>query len=552
MKKKSLIKIYGVLRQLRSFSLSATSTKWIEPSGFRTPINVYNSLTKCKVPFITRNKNFVYWYSCGPTVYDSAHIGHASCYVRFDIVRRILANHFGMNVVFVMGITDVDDKIIKMALSQGEDIKTLTRHYENEFFEDMTKLNVQRPSITARVTDYIPHIIAFVENLLTKKHGYITSDGSVYFDVKSLPGYGKLVQVVIDEEEEISNSMEKRSPQDFALWKGSKEYEPFWLAPWGKGRPGWHIECSAIASALLGESIDIHSGGVDLLFPHHENEEAQCCAHHSIPQWTNYWLHSGHLQLKESGKMSKSLKNTISISDFLKEYTSNEFRMFCLLSHYRNSIEFTNSSMEHARGVYRKIEDFLVDCEASINGYKDTGVIDEPEVLKSLEEARISIHSALADDFDTSKTTSIIMNLIHFVNKMLLTKRNDTYVGSQAAGLVACCNFVKNTMESFGVTSSTGQKHSETTVAADVGLVIDSALTFRNTVRELSKSSLKDKDIENHAEKSKANSEALLKACDNFRDDLRSAGIIIKDHNKKSSWVYNKAGVDRTKTTGKM
>lgn len=547
MRRKSVIRICGLLPHLRSISLSARTTKWIEPTGFRTPVSVHNSLTKCKVPFITRNKNFVYWYSCGPTVYDSAHIGHASCYVKFDIVRRILANHFGMNVVFVMGITDVDDKIIKRALSEGEDIKTLTRHYENEFFEDMRKLNVQKPSITARVTDYMPHIIAFVENLLTKKHGYITSDGSVYFDVKSLPDYGKLVQVPTDEAEEVSPSMEKRSTQDFALWKGAKEYEPFWQAPWGKGRPGWHIECSAIASALLGESIDIHSGGIDLLFPHHENEEAQCCAHHSIPQWTNYWLHSGHLLLKDSGKMSKSLKNTISISDLLKEYTPNEFRMFCLLSPYRSGIEFTEKSMEHAQSVYRKIQDFLVDCEASVNGYKDTGVIDEPEILKSLEDAKINIHTALADDFDTAKMTNIVMNLIHVVNKMLLNKRNDFYVGSQAAGLAACCNFVKNTMESLGVTSSTEQKHSETTVSADVGLVINSALTFRNTVRELSKSSLKDEDTKNRAEKSIETSEALLKACDNFRDDLRTAGIIIKDHKKKSSWAFNTAGVDKTK-----
>nr|CAD7452792.1 unnamed protein product [Timema tahoe] len=324
-----------------------SSAKWILPSGHDTNIYVYNCITKKKVPLILRNPNYASWYMCGPTVYDSAHIGHAwyvycsskfsmyNCYMKFDIIRRILCNHFNINVIMVMGITDIDDKIIHRASELGEDINTLTRRFEAEFHEDMAKLNIKPATIITRVTDFVPRIISFVQEIVDKGNGYVTVDGSVYFDTSQFDRYGKLFPVSMDEEP-AQPMVDKKSPLDFALWKGAKPNEPSWLSPWGSGRPGWHIECSTMASAMFGRTMDLHSGGVDLLFPHHENEEAQSCVHHGVSQWVNYWLHSGHLHLKGDTKMSKSLKNTISIRDFLTKFTANEFRVFCLLSRYRN------------------------------------------------------------------------------------------------------------------------------------------------------------------------------------------------------------------------
>nr|CAD7426019.1 unnamed protein product [Timema monikensis] len=235
----------------------------------------------------------------------------------------------------VMGITDIDDKIIHRAAELGEDINTLTRRFEAEFHEDMAKLNIKPATIITRVTDFVPRIISFVQEIVDKGNGYVTVDGSVYFDTSQFDRYGKLFPVSMNEEP-AQPSVDKKSPLDFALWKGAKPHEPSWLSPWGPGRPGWHIECSTMASAMFGRTMDLHSGGVDLLFPHHENEEAQSCVHHGVSQWVNYWLHSGHLHLKGNTKMSKSLKNTISIRDFLTKFTANEFRVFCLLSRYRN------------------------------------------------------------------------------------------------------------------------------------------------------------------------------------------------------------------------
>ncbi|KAL1139039.1 hypothetical protein AAG570_009100 [Ranatra chinensis] len=309
---------------------------WRLPGGHETDLRIYNLCEKKKVKLITNRKNLVSWYTCGPTVYDSAHIGHACCYVKLDILRRILQDFLNLKVVMVMGVTDIDDKIIARANECNENFNVVSRQYEKEFFDDISSLGVLSPSKVGRVTDYIPEIICFVRKIVESGYGYSTSD------VSSYPFYGKLVPT--PEKNTLGcvlGTNEKRSPLDFALWKGAKLGEPSWNSPWGPGRPGWHIECSTIASILLGPNIDLHSGGVDLIFPHHENEEAQSCAYHDTKQWVNYWIHTGHLYLKGDVKMSKSLKNTISIKDFLSEYTSDDLRMFCLISPYRNGQKIT-------------------------------------------------------------------------------------------------------------------------------------------------------------------------------------------------------------------
>ncbi|XP_057563003.1 probable cysteine--tRNA ligase, mitochondrial isoform X2 [Hippopotamus amphibius kiboko] len=289
---------------------------WLQPAGYDTGVKVYNSLTRRKDPLIVSSVDAASWYSCGPTVYDHAHLGHACSYVRFDIIRRILTRVFGCNVIMVMGITDVDDKIIKRANEMNVSPASLANLYEEDFKQDMAALKVLPPTVHLRVTENIPQIIAFIERIIGNGHAYSTVKGNVYFDLQSRGDkYGRLVGVAPGPMGEPADS-DKRHASDFALWKAAKPREPSWASPWGDGRPGWHIECSTIASLVFGSRLDIHSGGIDLAFPHHENEIAQCEAFHQCQQWGNYFLHSGHLHMKgKEEKMSKSLKNYITIKN---------------------------------------------------------------------------------------------------------------------------------------------------------------------------------------------------------------------------------------------
>ncbi|XP_024609779.1 probable cysteine--tRNA ligase, mitochondrial isoform X2 [Neophocaena asiaeorientalis asiaeorientalis] len=313
---------------------------WLQPAGYDTGVTVYNSLTRRKDPLIVSGADTASWYSCGPTVYDHAHLGHACSYVRFDIIRRILTRVFGCNIIMVMGITDVDDKIIKRASEMNVSPASLASLYEEDFKQDMAALKVLPPTVYLRVTENIPQIIAFIERIIANGHAYSTPKGNVYFDLRSRGDrYGKLVGVAPAPMGETDHS-DKRHASDFALWKAAKPREPSWASPWGDGRPGWHIECSTIASLVFGSRLDIHSGGVDLAFPHHENEIAQCEVFHQCQQWGNYFLHSGHLHVKgKEEKMSKSLKNYITIKDFLSTASPDVFRLFCLRSSYSHGLQ---------------------------------------------------------------------------------------------------------------------------------------------------------------------------------------------------------------------
>ncbi|WAQ98662.1 SYCM-like protein [Mya arenaria] len=298
-------------------------------------------------------------YICGPTVYDSSHIGHASNYVRYDIIRRVFLDFFNINVSYLMGVTDIDDKIIVRANELGQDFTAITNHYEREFFQEMLALNILQPTMTSRVSDYVPEIIAFVQKIMEKGHGYVGKDGSVYFDVVEYGNYYKFAspQQLFKSDVEV-----KKNPADFALWKAAKPGEPFWDSPWGPGR------------------------GLDLMFPHHENEIAQSCSYHGVKQWANYWLHTGFLFTpQESEKMSKSLKNTISTSSLLSKYTSNQFRMFCMLTHYRNNIEFTEEKMQKAISLDNKIGSFLRQCDAYVKGQVSDTVCRCPGVIAAVE-----------------------------------------------------------------------------------------------------------------------------------------------------------------------
>ncbi|XP_001601176.1 probable cysteine--tRNA ligase, mitochondrial [Nasonia vitripennis] len=487
--------------------------KWIKPSGFETNVVVYNPITKCKTPLILRNNKVATWYMCGPTVYDSAHIGHACTYVKFDIIRRILSEFFDINVVLVMGLTDIDDKIIKRANESGQSWQSITQKYEKEFISDMDSLNVLKPFATCKVTNYIPQIVEFVEKIVNKNGAYVGKDGSVYFDTSNYRNYGKL-----DTPQAQEPHPDKRSSLDFALWKASKENEPYWESPWGRGRPGWHIECSAIASTVLGSNIDIHSGGMDLAFPHHENEEAQSCCYHEKNQWINYWLHTGHLHLEGDTKMSKSLQNTVSIPSLLKTQTANQFRMLCLLSDYRKNVIFSKTLVHTAITTLKKIEFFTSDCNEYICGKLDCGNVNSVELLKCLEDTRQEVNSALADDFDTAKAMHAILKLISLGNKMIQAKHVTT-AARETGSIAAVSNYVQSVISKLGISQSMGSKQSN-----DISHVLDITVAFRNEIRSIALAK-SEKDVES------------LKACDNLRKNLSDFGVDIRDRQGKSSWT---------------
>ncbi|XP_017755627.1 PREDICTED: probable cysteine--tRNA ligase, mitochondrial [Eufriesea mexicana] len=488
--------------------------KWLIPVGYETNIKIYNPITKCNVPLILKNKNILTWYVCGPTAYNSAHIGHAMSYMNLDIIRRILSDYFNINIVMAMCITDIDDKIIKRSKELKQNYKDITKHYENEFIEDMQMLNIAKPHLYCRVTDYISQIIQFVQGIIDNGNAYISKDESVYFDTHKYAMYGKLMPPVSD-----SNHPDKKSSLDFCLWKKAKEGEPFWKSPWGPGRPGWHIECSTIASTVFGNSVDIHSGGKDLIFPHHENEEAQSCSYHGVEQWVNYWMHCGHLSL-EDVKMSKSLGNTISIREFLEKYTANHIRILCLLSNYKYDLKFSDIVMNNAVRILNKIQQFIYSCENYIIGNWDIANIDEVALLRCLEETKSDVYTALADDFNTAKAMKSLLNLIDVGNNMLHKHNKNTH-GSCIPAIIAVSNYISTTFSKFGIFNPT------TTDDQRVNNLVEYFVKFRHTVRRRTlESDVKDK--------------ILLEACDEARSDLSACGVTVKDHKMRSIWSIKK------------
>lgn len=313
-------------------------------------IQVFNTLSGRKEEFVPLSGNTVKIYACGPTVYDSSHLGHARKEIVWDTVQRYL-RFAGYDVIYVRNITDVDDKIIKRATERGISPDRLAREYTYAFWRDMAALNVQAPDYEPRATEFIPQMIKFVQGLIAKGHAY-EAKGDVYFDVASFREYGKLGKQNLEElqsgarEQVIAQDALahlKKSPVDFALWKSADEDELGWPSPWGRGRPGWHLECSTMVQHILGETIDIHSGGEDLVFPHHENEIAQSEALQEKPL-AKYWMHNGFIQVSAE-KMAKSLGNFKTIQDLLQTYSSDTIRIFVLQTHYRNPIDFTPESL---------------------------------------------------------------------------------------------------------------------------------------------------------------------------------------------------------------
>jgi cysteinyl-tRNA synthetase len=385
-------------------------------------MQIYNSLTRKKEEFTPLTPGQVSMYVCGITAYDYCHIGHARSAVVFDVLVRYL-RYMGNKVTFVRNFTDVDDKIIARAQREGSDSLTIARTYIDAFYEDMDRLGILRADIEPKATEHIAEMIGLCENLIAKDHAYATASGDVYFRVRSYEQYGQLSGRNIEDlmsGARIEPGEEKEDPLDFALWKGAKPGEPSWASPWGPGRPGWHIECSAMSERYLSLPFDIHGGGQDLSFPHHENERAQTEAA-TGKQFVRYWVHNGFVQIN-SEKMSKSLNNFVTIRDILANYLPEVLRFFLITKHYRSPLDYTADALEEAERALKRIYLTKAAAEAHVAGTKWSATALPAEIVVEATALEVKWDEAMADDMNTAAALGHVFVLMKLVNKILEDK----------------------------------------------------------------------------------------------------------------------------------
>ncbi len=388
-------------------------------------MKVYDTLRKELVEFEPRDPPRVYMYVCGPTVYDSPHVGHARSAVAFDVIRRYL-EYKGYDVVFARNYTDIDDKMIARAGERGITIGTLGKQYIAEYEAAMEALNVKPPVYAPRATHMIPEFIAFIEALIGKGHAY-PRNGSVYFSVPRFGAYGNLSK---KPQKEIADTLrrdseehadEKDDPRDFALWKAQKPGEPAWDSPWGPGRPGWHIECSVMSTKLLGETIDIHGGGRDLIFPHHENEIAQSEARSGKP-FCKYWMHNGFVTIDQA-KMSKSLGNFFTVQQVLEEYEAPALRVFLISAHYRNPVNYSRELLDQATKNWHTLRDAWVlasQAAGGVNTWHAAGSNGNPDLAGAPADVSrfvAEFEAAMDEDFNTPKAMAAVFSLARWINE---------------------------------------------------------------------------------------------------------------------------------------
>jgi len=451
-------------------------------------LRFYNSLTNQKEDFIPIREGEVSMYVCGMTVYDSCHLGHARAMMAFDILVRYLKNQ-DYKVKFVRNITDVDDKIIERAIQNNESIGDLTQRTIASMQEDFAQLGLVLPNTEPRATDYIPGMIEMIEGLIQKGHAYHSSGGDVFFAVRTFPEYGKLSNKNIDDLNpgaRIAEDDSKKDPLDFVLWKSAKEGEPSWDSPWGQGRPGWHIECSVMSFENLGEHFDIHGGGPDLLFPHHENEIAQSeCA--SGNKFANYWLHSGLLKINGE-KMSKSLGNFAMLKDLFISYHPEVVRYYLVSSHYRSSLNFDQESLNQARSALTRLYQALTSMEGEGN---------------ELDQDMMNQFSfVMNDDLNTPEALSLLFQLAKSINNAPDPKQKMKYGATlkKLSGVLGLLQDEPKNFFQFGATLSDEE--------------IGQQIALRNAARD----------------------ERDFQTADKIRDSLIEQGIILDDSSDGTTW----------------
>lgn len=467
-------------------------------------MKLYNTLTRKKEEFIPMEEGKVKMYVCGPTVYNFIHIGNARPYVVFDTVRRYF-EYKGYDVTYVQNFTDVDDKIIKKANEENTTMDVISNRYIEEAFKDADGLNVKRATFHPRVTQEIENIIKMISELIEKGYAY-EDNGTVYFDTKAFNEYGKLSKKNLDEliagaSERVQQDDAKKNSTDFVLWKPQKPGEPKWSSPWGDGRPGWHIECSVMAKKYLGETIDIHAGGEDLIFPHHENEIAQseCC---NGKTFARYWLHNGFITV-DNEKMSKSAGNFFTVRDIAAHFPYEVIRFFILNGHYRMPINFSDELMKSCQNGLERIKN----CKNSLIYYIENAktvdmTSDEQKQLEEIDKFRVQFETAMDDDFNTADAITAVYELVRFINKSITDEVSKT--------------FAEKELEMFNkLTAVLGLLEKEEEKEEDPDTAIIEELIAKRAEAK------KNKDFA---------------TADAIRDELSSMGITIKDTRQGVQW----------------
>ncbi|MEM2272625.1 MAG: cysteine--tRNA ligase [Candidatus Bathyarchaeia archaeon] len=468
-------------------------------------MKVFNTLGMRKEDFVPLRDSEVRIYACGPTVYDFIHIGNARAFVFMDVVHRYL-EYKGFNVTLVSNITDVDDKIIRRSQETGLSVQQIGEIYSDAYFEDMEALNIRRPDICPKATQHIPEMIEAIQKLIEKGFAYQV-DGDVYFDVSKFEDYGKLSGNKMEALEmgaRIEVNPKKRNPADFALWKSRKEEEPAWHSPWGWGRPGWHIECSTMAMKYLGETLDIHMGGKDLVFPHHENEIAQAESLTGKP-FARYWLHNEWLTVNGQ-KMSKSLGNFITVREALKMCDPRVLRLFLISAHYRSPLDFNRESIEQARVNLEKIFN-AVERLLSLEERSERGE-EEAALLSQVYEAKRRFEEAMDDDFNTPLAIAAIFDIVKAINTY--TNRNSCIEAEAKKEVYEVTRILLEDILGIKIEIKGGEKLKGDLINSLVGIILEVRQEMRRR-RE-------------------------WKISDEIRDRLQKLGFIIEDTPQGTRW----------------
>ena len=465
-------------------------------------MKLFNTMTRKKEEFVPLEEGKVRMYVCGPTVYNLIHIGNARPMIVFDTVRRYM-EYKGYEVNFLSNFTDVDDKIIKKAIEEGVSAEEVSRRYIEECKKDMAAMNVKPATTHPLATQEIDGMIEMIQTLIDKGYAYAVSDGTVYFRVKKFKEYGKLSHKNLDDLQsgfrslKVSGEEQKEDPLDFVLWKPKKEGEPYWKSPWCDGRPGWHIECSVMSKKYLGEEIDIHAGGEDLIFPHHENEIAQSeCCNGKI--FARYWMHNGFLNI-DNRKMSKSLGNFRTVREIAKQYDLQVLRFFMLSAHYRSPLNFSADLMESSKNALERIVDAAGRLRDRKEADKSPMTENEQSLLAEAESFRKKFEEAMDDDFNTADALAAVFELVKFANTNVTEESTGAFAGAVLDIMVTLCDVL--------------------------GLVV------------LKKEEVLDKDVEELIQERQAARKAKdFAKADEIRSRLLEMGIELKDTREGVKW----------------
>lgn len=464
-------------------------------------MKLYNTFTNKKEEFIPIEKNKAKIYACGPTVYNYIHVGNSRPICVFDVLRRYL-KYVGYDVTFVQNFTDVDDKIIKKAIEEKSDFLTVSKKYIEEYKKDAKGLNIKEANFHPKATENIDEIIKIIKLLIDKKFAYSLPNGDVYFSTRSFKDYGKLSGQTIDDLRSgarIQIDELKKDPLDFALWKAAKPGEPYWESPWGKGRPGWHIECSAMAGRYLGKTIDIHCGGQDLIFPHHENEIAQSECANGV-KFANYWLHNGYINVN-SQKMSKSLGNFFTVREIAEKYGYEPIRYLMISSHYRSPINFSEEIIMQCKSALERLYTFEENLSFAIKNAEDSDDLQNPINLKGYKNKFIE---EMDDDLNTADALGVIFEYVKEVNLKVLSKSN-----TNKKALEEILSLFHEMTDVLGILYNAKSNNNSLDV---------------NEIESL----IKEREI--------ARQEKNWKRADEIRDELKSKNVIIEDTAKGTKY----------------